>query len=312
MELNQLKCFQAVARTESITKAAEEYYITQSALSRVILRLEKELGTPLFDRKSGRITLNEKGKLFLAHVNVAMKELEEGVKEVTGDNGGSNVHMYNYLATNVFETITSRCQAEFPELEFQNHIFETNETDDPIRKFAPHILMTPCCDVKGYSVVKEYREKWCVLMNRKYKCSLPEDTKNVTLEQISRENIAFFGSNYDKKFVTDIFEAHGLMPKLQIVANTAESGELINRCKAIGLVTFNNYLHIVNGIEKMPIKALMVEDCDFSRPVYLMKKSKFPANDEQRAALEFIVSFLDEDNCNIERYMELYKQSGTI
>lgn len=308
MELNQLKCFQAVARTESITKAAEEYFITQSALSRVILRLENELGTPLFDRKSGRITLNEKGKLFLAHVNVAMKELEEGVKEVTGDNGGSNVYMYNYLATNVFETITSRCQAEFPDLEFQNHNYETNEPEDPIRKFAPHILMTPCCDVKGYSVAREYREKWCVLMNKKYKCSLPEDAKSVTLEELTHENIAFFGSEYDKEFITSTFAARGLVPKLQVVANTAESGELINRCKAIGLVTFNNYLHIVNGIEKMPIKALMVRDCDFSRPVYLMKKSKFPANDGQRAALEFIVNFLDEDNDNIERYAEAYEK----
>lgn len=307
MELNQLKCFQAVARTESITKAAEEYFITQSALSRVILRLESELGTPLFDRKSGRITLNEKGKLFLAHVNVAMKELEEGVKEVTGDNGGSNVYMYNYLATNVFETITSRCQAEFPDLEFQNHNYETNESEDPIRKFAPHILITPCCDVKGYSVVREYREKWCVLMNKKYKCSLPEDAKSVTLEELTHENIAFFGSEYDKEFITSTFGARGMVPKLQPVANTAESGELINRCKAIGLVTFNNYLHIVNGIEKMPIKALMVEDCDFSRPVYLMKKSKFPANDGQRAALEFIVNFLDEDNDNIERYAKAYE-----
>ena len=43
---------------EAITKAEKELFITQPALSRVILRLEQELGTPLFDRHGGRVTLN--------------------------------------------------------------------------------------------------------------------------------------------------------------------------------------------------------------------------------------------------------------
>ena len=64
MELNQLHYFVEVARCENITRAAKELFITQPALSRVILRLEQELGTPLFDRHSGRVTLNEHGKAF--------------------------------------------------------------------------------------------------------------------------------------------------------------------------------------------------------------------------------------------------------
>ena len=43
MELNQLHYFVAVAHCENITKAAKELFITQPALSRVILRLEQEL-----------------------------------------------------------------------------------------------------------------------------------------------------------------------------------------------------------------------------------------------------------------------------
>ena len=68
MELNQLHYFVAVARCENITRAAKELFITQPALSRVILRLEQELGTPLFDRHGGRVTLNEHGKAFLRYV----------------------------------------------------------------------------------------------------------------------------------------------------------------------------------------------------------------------------------------------------
>lgn len=50
MELLQLKYFQTVARTEHMTKAAQELRIAQPALSVTIARLEEELGVPLFDR----------------------------------------------------------------------------------------------------------------------------------------------------------------------------------------------------------------------------------------------------------------------
>lgn len=61
MDFNQLRYFQTVARCESMTKAAEELHITQSALSKVIARLESELGVQLFVREHKRLMLNENG-----------------------------------------------------------------------------------------------------------------------------------------------------------------------------------------------------------------------------------------------------------
>ena len=48
MELGQLEYFLEAARREHITQAAEALHITQPALSRVIARLEADLGMPLF------------------------------------------------------------------------------------------------------------------------------------------------------------------------------------------------------------------------------------------------------------------------
>ena len=304
MELNQLRYFQTVARTESITRAAAELYITQSALSRVILRLENELGTPLFNRQSGRIVLNDKGKLFLNHVNIALKELDEGVSEVSG-NGSSRVFsMYNYLATNIFELITSRCQANFPSLEFENHNYEVKEDDDPIRKFAPDVVVTPNSEMKSYSVFKQYTERWCVIFNDKYEFADPESGDELVLAQLANEPIAFFGSNYDRAFLDELFESHGLAPKIHSVENTAESGNLINRCKAIGLVPVDNYRHIVDSIAQMPIRAKFLEDVSIERTIYLMKKNRFPTNDEERSAFEFVVKCLDDDHEQIGKFIE--------
>ena len=83
MELNQLRYFQKVARTKSVTKAAQELFISQPSLSQSLGRLESSLGTPLFSHQPGKsLQLNEAGWLFLKRVDAAFAELEEGVNEL--------------------------------------------------------------------------------------------------------------------------------------------------------------------------------------------------------------------------------------
>lgn len=78
MELLQLKYFQAVAQCEHLTNAARQLGIAQPALSSTIIKLEHELGVQLFDRVGRNIRLNEYGKTYLYHVNLALSNLELG------------------------------------------------------------------------------------------------------------------------------------------------------------------------------------------------------------------------------------------
>lgn len=55
MEIKQLRYFVEVARREHISEAALELNIAQSAISRQINLLEKELQVPLFDRQGRNI-----------------------------------------------------------------------------------------------------------------------------------------------------------------------------------------------------------------------------------------------------------------
>jgi len=57
-----LQGFEAAARTLSFTKAAEELFITQSAVSRQIKALEDSLGLKLFERRPRSLTLTENGQ----------------------------------------------------------------------------------------------------------------------------------------------------------------------------------------------------------------------------------------------------------
>lgn len=63
MEIRELRSFLAVAHHESMTKAAAELHVTQSALSKQMKSLETELESKLFDRRSFGLSLTEEGRL---------------------------------------------------------------------------------------------------------------------------------------------------------------------------------------------------------------------------------------------------------
>ncbi len=83
MELLQLRYFQAVARREHISHAADELRVAQPSLSRTIARLEADLGVPLFDRQGRRVRLNHVGVAFLRRVDRALAELDDARRELT-------------------------------------------------------------------------------------------------------------------------------------------------------------------------------------------------------------------------------------
>jgi DNA-binding transcriptional LysR family regulator len=87
MELLQLKYFEIVARHEHVTRAAEELHISQPSLSKVISRLEEELGAVLFDRQGRNIRLNSFGKAFLKRVERIFLELEDAKRELADMSG---------------------------------------------------------------------------------------------------------------------------------------------------------------------------------------------------------------------------------
>lgn len=76
--LLQLDYFRKLAVTEHITQTAKELYISQTALSSMIIGLEKELGVQLFDRSKRSIRLNQAGKLYLQYVNDVFAALDNG------------------------------------------------------------------------------------------------------------------------------------------------------------------------------------------------------------------------------------------
>jgi len=76
MELRQLRYFAAVARHGHFTRAAQELYVTQPALSQQIRRLEAEVGLALLRRTPHGVELTPAGADLLVHAEAALAEVE--------------------------------------------------------------------------------------------------------------------------------------------------------------------------------------------------------------------------------------------
>lgn len=80
--LNCLSAFEAAARYLSVTRAAEELHLTQSAVSRQIKRLEQDLGRGLFFRESAGLRLTPAGERYYKVVQRLLRELGEATVEL--------------------------------------------------------------------------------------------------------------------------------------------------------------------------------------------------------------------------------------
>ena len=76
MELRDLRYFCLVAETGSVTRAADTLCVSQPFVTKVIHRLEEELGTKLFDLEKRRVVLNQNGEYFYRHAREILDKLD--------------------------------------------------------------------------------------------------------------------------------------------------------------------------------------------------------------------------------------------
>lgn len=91
MDLRQIENIIAIEQEQSISRAAEKLFLTQSALNQQLLKLEKELGTPLFERRKHSMIPTFAGRIYLttAHQIIDMKqETYKIIRDISEETAG--------------------------------------------------------------------------------------------------------------------------------------------------------------------------------------------------------------------------------
>ncbi|HTX41939.1 MAG TPA: LysR family transcriptional regulator [Acidobacteriaceae bacterium] len=98
-----LQAFESVARHGSVTLAAQDLNLTQSAVSRQISQLESLLDISLFERVRQRLVITDAGRLYLNDVRSVLDRLQEATSRIMACGGDSS-----YLNLAVLPTFATR------------------------------------------------------------------------------------------------------------------------------------------------------------------------------------------------------------
>ena len=185
MEIRELRYFLAIAREQSISKAAEGLYMTQPSLSRQMQNLEKELGKTLFVRGSKKIELTEAGYLLKKRAEEMLALYEKTQAELAAPEecageiriGGGESFCVSFIAR-----LATKMQRENTGVLFQFYSGDTQDVSEKLDKGLIDfgILVEPA-DLGRYEYLRlPEKDTWGVLMRRESplaqkECVTPQD-----------------------------------------------------------------------------------------------------------------------------------------
>lgn len=109
----RLKVFRSVAKNLSFTKASQELFVSQPAITKHIQELEAAYQTRLFDRQGSRISLTESGNLLLEHCERILEDYKRLEYEYTG---GLKLGASTTIAQYVLPPLLASFIGKFPQV----------------------------------------------------------------------------------------------------------------------------------------------------------------------------------------------------
>ncbi len=182
MDIRVLQYFLAVAREQSITKAAESLHMTQPPLSRQLKDLEDELGKKLFIRGSKKVTLTDDGILLKQRAEEIVELTEKTKNEIMTSDYDIRGDVYigggESDAISFFAQIACDLQREYPFIHY--HIYSgdaeiiSEKLDKGLIDFG--LFVETPGDIEKYNCIRlPKKDTWGVLM----RCDSPLAGKNV-------------------------------------------------------------------------------------------------------------------------------------
>lgn len=134
LTIKHLIIFKEVARTKSMSKAAENLYISQPTVSQKIQEIENYYHIKLFQRYAKHLGISEEGQMFLEHANKVLAEME-AIDDTFFHNReditlrvGSTLTVASTIAPKLFKEIQTR----YPHLKFQVYVDNTQSIENMI------------------------------------------------------------------------------------------------------------------------------------------------------------------------------------
>ncbi len=220
MDTKQLAYFVAAAKYRNFSRAAEEFYISQPAISHQIKMLERELDTELFVRNTKKVTLTDDGSIFLEDAKQILKTFEQAKQKLAQARRQPSVLRICHLAsaTHFFlSDVVNRFHMEYPGVKIRLIRQDAYEITESAFHREADIYFSMLTDMKQHSslnVKKIQSDSFC-LVTRKDHPALQEPV--LDFRKLAREPfLVFFPSHarYLNKCITQLCNEIGFHPQV--------------------------------------------------------------------------------------------------
>ena len=137
MHAVSLRYLAEVARLGSIRRAADSLHVASSAVNRQVLKLEAEIGTPLFERSRAGVRPTSAGEVMLRHVRETLADYQRTLAEIAGLSGhvtGSvRIISLESLALRFMPAAVEELSARYPQVTFSVLVVDQREIADELR-----------------------------------------------------------------------------------------------------------------------------------------------------------------------------------
>lgn len=272
--LRQLEVFAAVARSESVSRAAEALHMSQSAVSGALADLERQFEVRLFERVGKRLVLSELGRALWPQAEAVCEQaraLEHNLaRQHSGElRVGATLTIGNYLCPGLM----TRFLREQVDARVSLHIANTAETAQRVKSFELDVgliegeMSDPELDVKRWR--GDELTVFCSPRHRLAKRRRLTDGDLTRAEWIVRER----GSGTRQAFDHAL---HGLLPELKISLELSQTEAIKGAVTAgLGLGCLSR-LALSEELKRRTLVACAVPHRDFHRSFFfVMHKRKY-------------------------------------
>jgi LysR family cyn operon transcriptional activator len=222
MEIRQLQYLMVIAEEANFTRAAERLFVSQSALSQQIQKLEQELDTLLLDRTGRRVRLTDAGTIVYRHAKSIFQELETvqtQIAELSGlERGLLKIGVIQSLNAYLIPTVVRRFKQSYPKLQLQVQELTMDEIEDALDLGDLHLglgfqpVNRPGTESEGL-----FTERFVLILSSKHPLA---KRKALSLAEIDTE-LLMLSRQFCSRRLWDSYAAEaGIQPQISIEMNT--------------------------------------------------------------------------------------------
>lgn len=267
LEIRQLRYFISVAEHKSFTKAANELFVVQSAVSQQIASLEEELGIKLFNRNKRFVELTEAGKVFFNEAVSLLEQAESAITKAQRAQAGLiGTLKIGFLAApvrNFLPILINRFSKKYPEVEVTLHHLTMKELNEKIDTNDLDVVFSVSLgenllNLNQFEIHPLYSTSTCVYM--RYDHPLVEkdtikigDLRHEPFIMRDREEAPQWND-----YVIDLCMKEDFYPKIVTQTRRIEAVMMLVDA-GLGIAVFPKYLQMYKG-PKIQVKAIEGEE----------------------------------------------------